>query len=125
MITRTGNGYILSVGFYDLTTGIACANVTSNSVPDMISVFNGNKNACSEAVYRISEMLGINLNNAQVKALLGGDAGLANLGSGSAIYDDVLKAKINDMVSRKSICKRTEKEQRSGLSGTDHYDIRA
>ena len=30
-----------------------------------------------------------------------------------------------DMESRKSICKRTEKEQRSGLSGTDHYDIRA
>ena len=30
-----------------------------------------------------------------------------------------------DMVSQKSICKKTGKEQCPGLSGSDHYDIRA
>ena len=34
-------------------------------------------------------------------------------------------AKYFDMVSQKSICKKTGKEQCPGLSGSDHYDIRA
>lgn len=72
-ITKANGRYILSANVTNLTTGIRLSSVTTDSVTEPVSLFDGAGSSANKAFVKVCSDLGINLSSIELYVLLKGE----------------------------------------------------